>query len=428
MFDRVKFNGYRLLDDFEADLGQLTVVIGANATGKSTILDALMLIRQSLDWPLEDVFSYHGGLSSILTRSGKHQEMAWEVTVSKPESHPLWSQIPITADMPLVYEGRVRLDQTLRINLVQECLRNAKPYPTYTEPFKLVDVKGDRALIYDHRSKKLLAFNEPASPSDSASASPVPGTPADTGLPTPKVSLLLSQMRFVNEYPIPTWVRSFLASSAFYPSFNVSHDSPIRTKPAEIKPQTLLNENGDNLGTVLHEILTRHDYRESANELQDFLAVAYPHSEGVSAETAYGGEPRLLVRVPEKGLLLPTEIWELSDGMLRFLLLCVALLNPVPPGLVAIDEPELGLHPKLLPVIADMIRSASERTQVLITTHSPELLNCFNLNDVAVLTRVDGKAQWHRPGSRKSLHCMLDTQLGGTLGELHASGELEAAE
>jgi len=426
MFDRIKFNGYRLLDGFEADLGQLTVAIGANGTGKSTILNALMLITKSLEWPLEEVLTRQGGLYSILSRTGRGQKMGWEVSIRKPQTHPLWSQIPVGADMPLVFEGCVQNDPTHRINLVHECLRNAEPYQGYSHPLKLLDVRGNRALIYDQHQKKLLPFNDPASASEAAATAPAHWTVAEAGLPTPQISLLLSQMRFINAYPIPTWIRSFLASSYYYPGFDVSPDSPVRTKLAEVKPQTVLNMNGDNLGTVLHEILTRHEYRDSARELQDFLAVAYPHVMGVSAETSYGGEPRLLVRVLETGFLRPTEIWELSDGMLRFLLLCAALLNPVPPGMIAIDEPEAGLHPKLLPVIADMIRSASERCQVLITTHSPELLNCFSLHDVAVVTREDGRAKWHRPGNHESLHRMLEAEVGGTLGELHASGELEA--
>ena len=73
--------------------------------------------------------------------------------------------------------------------------------------------------------------------------------------------------------------------------------------------------------------------------------------------------------------------------MLRFLCLAVALLNPQPQPLVAIDEPELGLHPGLLPIVAEMIKTASERTQVLVTTHSPDLLNCFGIADVAVMAR-----------------------------------------
>ena len=122
------------------------------------------------------------------------------------------------------------------------------------------------------------------------------------------------------------------------------------------------------------------------------------------------------------------DLWELSDGMLRFLCLTVALLNPVPPPLIAIDEPELGLHPRLLPIVADLIKTASEKTQVLVTTHSPDLLSCFDISDVAVMTRDEDSisSRWKRPADRESLVQMLKSVEGETLGDLHRSGELEA--
>jgi predicted ATP-dependent endonuclease of OLD family len=63
---------------------------------------------------------------------------------------------------------------------------------------------------------------------------------------------------------------------------------------------------------------------------------------------------------------------------------------------------------------------------VLVTTHSPELLGCFDLNQVAVMTREDGRAKWYRPASRESLRQMLEAVGGDTLADLHRSGELEA--
>jgi predicted ATPase len=107
--------------------------------------------------------------------------------------------------------------------------------------------------------------------------------------------------------------------------------------------------------------------------------------------------------------------------------LAAALLNPTPPPFIAVDEPESGLHPRLLPVVADMIKTASERTQVVVTTHSPDLLNRFAIDDVAVMSRGEASnTSWHRPADRKTLVEMLKDVVGETLGDLHRSGELEA--
>ncbi len=241
-----------------------------------------------------------------------------------------------------------------------------------------------------------------------------------------EAALLLSQIRFFNEFPVPSWVRVLLANMAFYPGFDVTRSSTLRTRAADIKPITRLSANGDNLGTVLHEILTRYDYRSAAEELRDFLRAAYPTFEEIHCDTTFGTPPQVLAVVREKGMSRSMNMWDLSDGMLRFLCLATALLNPQPLPLVAIDEPELGLHPGLLPIVAEMIKAAAEHTQVLVTTHSPDLLNCFDIADVAVMARNAAKVVWHRPANRKTLVQMLENITDETLGDLHRSGELEA--
>jgi predicted ATPase len=189
-----------------------------------------------------------------------------------------------------------------------------------------------------------------------------------------------------------------------------------------------LSVNGDNLGTVLHEILTRYDFRAGAEELRQFLGAAYASFEDIHCDTTFGTPPQVVVRLREKGMARSMELWELSDGMLRFLCLATSLLNPTVPPLVAVDEPEVGLHPRLLPIVGDMIKTASERTQVLVTTHSPDLLSRFAIEDVAVMARVDNepRATWLRPSDRKTLVQMVKSVTGENLGELQRSGELEA--
>ena len=241
-------------------------------------------------------------------------------------------------------------------------------------------------------------------------------------------ALLLSQLVFFKEFPVPAAAHYFFRRVLCYPGFDVTRSSVLRTKAAEIKPTPLLTSNGDNLGTVLHEILTRYDFRSTAMELREFLSVSYPWFEEINCETTFGAPPQVLVRTRERGMSRAMELWELSDGMLRFLCLATALLNPVPPSLVAIDEPELGLHPGLLPIVAEMIKAAAERTQVLVTTHSPDLLERFDIDDVAVMARHEDEARavWYRPSNRSTLVEMLKDVTGGTLGDLHRSGELEA--
>ena len=239
-------------------------------------------------------------------------------------------------------------------------------------------------------------------------------------------SLRLAQMTFYNQYPVQSWIRFLLSKYYFYPGFEVGRYSKLRTQPSEIQPHTVLSPKGENLGTVLHEVLTRADYRIVANNLRDFLRSAYPSFDDFFAESTFGTPPKVLVSIREKGMMRKMQLWDLSDGMLRFLCLGTALLNPIPPALIAIDEPEVGLHPRLLPIVADMIKTASEKTQVLVTTHSPDLLNCFDIDNIAVMARDENEITWQRPGDQESLKIMLNNVEGDSLGDLHRSGELEA--
>jgi predicted ATPase len=420
MIQRVRFDGYRLLDEFEADLGQLTVVIGANATGKSTLLDALSLVTNGMELPIEDAVAFRGGMWSIPNAGRDCDEIGWRLTFVKPSHHPVWSRIPLANDTPCVYEARLGRDRFGKMTLRSEHLEQPRHGK---QSLKILELESGTAKIFNPKTRKLFPFDQPAEPPTAPNSTD--GRSPFAEPPAQKPSLLLARMRFEHEFPLPTWVRGYFASFCYYPGFEVSRSSPVRNTPAEIRPTPTLNANGENLGTVLHEFLTRQDLRGQASELRDFLRAAYPEVEDVFAETAFGGEPRVLVRLKETGLRRATEIWELSDGMLRFLLLCCALLNPLP-GLIAIDEPETGLHPRLLPIVADVIRSAAEQSQVLITTHSPQLLTAFSLDDIAVLTREAARAAWFRPRERDTLRRMLESQVGGTLGDLHSSGELEA--
>jgi predicted ATPase len=424
MITKIEVNGYRLLNEFSADLGELTVVIGANAVGKSTLLDCLQCISQCVEYPLNTVLGWHWGIISLLNVEEKQdKKLSWDITFKKPR-HGVWAQIPIE-DRPMVYEVVLETAITGQASARYEALRASEPRPGFAEPFKFLEATPFRRRIYDRRTNHLESFDE-AKPHPSTGDVPANSKTIPTQAQEP--ALMLSQIRFFNDFPIPSYVRAFLSNMTFFPGFDVTRYSVLRTKAAEIKPVAILMSSGENLGTVLHEILNRYEYRDAANDLREFLKAAYPTFEDIHCDTTYGTPPQVLVRVREKAMPRSMELGELSDGMLRFLCLATALLSPIISPLVAIDEPEVGLHPRLLPIVADMIKMASERTQVLVTTHSPDLLNRFNIDDVAVMTRDEKaiKAKWHRPSDRKTLVQMLKSVEGETLGDLHRSGELEA--
>lgn len=361
-------------------------------------------------------------------------KLAWKVTFRRPDKHPFWHDMPLTADTSYVYEVVLGNDQYGQPLALDEKLRTDEPFGDHKEPLKLLEATPLRSRIFSPVQHRLVPFDQainqegPLFSEETNVDSPDQLATQPSQVSQQERSLRLAQMRFFNEYPIPSWTRALFASLGFYTGFDVERYSDLRTKPADIRPETTLLNGGQNLGTVLHEMLTRAAYRTAADDLREFLRVAYPSFEDIFAETSYGTPPKVLARIREKGMRRSMELWDLSDGTLRFLCLAAALLNPSPPPFIAIDEPEVGLHPRLLPIVADMIKTAAETVQVMVTTHSPDLLNCFDIEEVAVIRREDKQIMWRRPGSRSSLKKMLENVVGETLGDLHRSGELEALE
>jgi predicted ATPase len=111
-----------------------------------------------------------------------------------------------------------------------------------------------------------------------------------------------------------------------------------------------------------------------------------------------------------------------SDGSLRFICLLAILCHPSPPPLICIEEPELGLHPDLMPTIADLMQEASERTQLIVTTHSDVLVDALTQSpeDVIVCEKHDGNTLMRRL-SRDDLSTWLEKY---SLGNLWTSGQI----
>ncbi|MGL5193703.1 MAG: AAA family ATPase, partial [Chroococcales cyanobacterium] len=100
--------------------------------------------------------------------------------------------------------------------------------------------------------------------------------------------------------------------------------------------------------------------------------------------------PKLYLVLREKNLSRSVSIDQISDGTLRYLLLLSVLFNPERGNLVCLDEPETNLHPDMINTVAESLKQASKETQIILTTHSPLLLNLFELEDVLVFEKTEG--------------------------------------
>jgi predicted ATPase len=144
--------------------------------------------------------------------------------------------------------------------------------------------------------------------------------------------------------------------------------------------------DGRDLAAAMQTIIEIGDVRALAHAITD----AFPGAELKIG----GGDGRLSVGLRQEGLLRPLDVAELSDGTLRYLLWCAALLTPRPPQLMVLNEPESSLHPDLLPALARLIGAVAKQTQVWVVSHASRLIAALKENQACEsieLNKVTGE-------------------------------------
>lgn len=198
--------------------------------------------------------------------------------------------------------------------------------------------------------------------------------------------LVIRQISDPKQYlPVYT-VRKAIDSIAVYDSFDTSGTSKLR-RLAEFATGTRLWKNGENLTQLLNDLKNNHslDFETIENTLQK---VNPAYKEIVISNIT--GQSYLSLR--EKKLNKTIGALHISDGTLHFLLLEAIFLNPNRGTLLAVDEPERGLHPDMIRSVAEMLKSAAKESQLIIATHSPHLLNQFELEDVLVFEKNENNS------------------------------------
>lgn len=189
---------------------------------------------------------------------------------------------------------------------------------------------------------------------------------------------ILSQRNTPESYPDNIWLGGQLRGIAELREWSFGHASgPRRARPTDM-PTEILLPGGSNLGMMLQELSHRGRLDDLNARLRRFL----PRAKRLSARVSGGA---ILPYVEEEGVPEPIPATRLSDGTLRFVALLVTLLADPAPPLVCIEEPELGLHPDALSLMADLLVEASERMQIVVTTHSDALLSYLSSQAESVL-------------------------------------------
>jgi len=207
-----------------------------------------------------------------------------------------------------------------------------------------------------------------------------------------------------------SYVNEAVSSWLVYHFHDTSTTSGMR-RDQSVRNRRELQPDASNIAPFLLRLkLKRVDYYEKILETVQIIA---PFLDDFLLEPEnQGGNDVVRLEWRQKGTSYPFQPWQLSDGTIRFICLATALLQPSPPSTIVIDEPELGLHPFALDVLAGLIRDASERTQLIVSTQSATLLNHFEPAEVIVVDREKGSSRFRRLDAESLTEWLKDFALG----------------
>ena len=347
--------GYRSLRAIRFPVGGLTVFVGANGVGKTNLYRALQLLQASAGGTLAREIASEGGMESALwagkRASNKPARIKLQVGLGSDSDRSGQSSFDYDVEVGVVHSYEVdigvRQPTAAAFALEPQVKEEALIFHGDKRPLTVLDRKGPRATAIDDHGRKHALGTELLASETALAALRDPGRFGDVEL-----------------------VRRTMLDWRFYHDFRSDRDSLLRRPCLAVTTPTLASDGSD-LAAVFATLV---HIREDAAELYRAVDDAFPGA-------------RLVVPSPERtasfGLIqaeYPKRVFEaneLSDGTLRYLALCGALLGYRLPGFIALNEPEASLHPDLLEPLARLIISAAERTQVWVVTHSERLAEAF---------------------------------------------------
>jgi predicted ATPase len=344
----LRVENYRALKKIELkNITPMTVLLGPNGSGKSTVFDVFAFLSECFESGLRKAWDRRGRAKEIKTRGGEGPVVI-EIKYKEPDLPTITYHLAVDErnGAPVVLEEWLKW-------------RRAKPSKRHGQPFRFLDYKEG---IGKAASGEL--------PDDEDVRKEIPLKSSDL--------LAVNALGQFAEHPRVAALRDFITG------WHVSYFSVGDTRgQPEAGPQERLSRTGDNIANVIQYLQERHP--KKLEEIFSTLRSRVPHVEKIIANPMDDG--RLLLQIKDAPFSHPILAKFASDGTLKMLAYLVMLHDPNPPPFIGVEEPENFLHPRLLPELAEECRAASERCQMLVTTHSPFFINALQPEEVRVLYR-----------------------------------------
>ena len=368
------------------ELEALNVLIGPNGSGKSNLIEALCLMRAT---PAQPQATSNADVRGVIRRGGGAQEWIWQGAKNEPGTVELVINNPKGKQPLRHFFGFFADSQGFR--LYDERVEDEAAIGDATDPYFYYHLRRSMLPVVNtlaEKNKKLREMNRELS--------------------------VLAQLREPQLYPEITYLATIYEKWPIYREWTFGRNTVFREPQRADTRNDRLEEDFSNLGLFLSRLRKTPKTKTAITEgLQDLY-------EGVTDFELIVQGGTVQVFFSEGDFSIPAT--RLSDGTLRYLCLLAILYDPQPPPLICIEEPELGLHPDILPKLADHLVKASGRAQLIVTTHSDILVDAMTERPEAVVVceKHDGKTEMRRL-KKEELMVWLDKY---RLGELWTRGHI----
>lgn len=329
--DKVTIKGFKSLREIvDLELRMVNIIVGANGAGKSNFIQLFRMIQAMLKKNFQSYITEHGGADSFLHNGRKLTKEIFAEFKFGDNSYR-FSLLPTSNENFSISEYRRYSNCNWNVNgvgLLESLLKDYKDEGSSV----YLGARGIGFYIYKAISQWMVYHFH------------------DTGDSAP---MRLSEIVEDNVY--------------------------LRGDAANLAPFLLgLRDDGP-------------DGKRAYAEIVNAIRLVMPFFDDfILNPKNFGPATKVSLTWRQKGSDYPFQPYHLSDGSIRFICLAAALLQPNPPSTIIIDEPELGLHPRAIAILAELIKIASSRTQVIVATQSPLLIDHFDVSDILIARRKDG--------------------------------------
>jgi predicted ATPase len=390
MVQRLILRNFRSFKEVDMELRPLNIVVGANASGKTNLVQAFRFLRDIARHGLENAVALQGGAEYL-------------TNLNSPGARECHIEIVFTPHLTLRRVSTDRSQQDIKVNEVRHSLtirtvRRTNSANIVQEQLEVRYISGvnheNLLLTREGRTVRIEAL-----PSTLYSLSSFKGRRLRLGV-NPNTSLML-----------PASLLSGLPPSFYDESIAIYDFSPKLAKQAvPISSHYALSEDGANLPLIVQQILRSPRGRE---RLLRLLRMVLPYIKQLLVTTPFGQHVSLQIQETYfDRRTLPAAL--LSDGTVEVVALIVAMFfSPFNPQLLIFEEPDRHLHPGVMSALMALFHEASENTQLLITTHNPALVRQADVSDLLLVERdSEGNSVLKRPADSQSVRIFLEEQLG----------------